>query len=176
MGLFDDIPMARGAREQRPGAFDPAAGQMPVELGRFDEESPPEPSDPVRLAQARGLTLPLPGGIGLSPDAWNAWRKGALDGIMGARRFYRQSIGSIGGGGGDDKEGCKEERDEALKQCVEAHANGWPMPQGRFVRGPLRSPRPGGRWDVNDCMPGLISERCGGNKVDYGPQGKPRRK
>jgi hypothetical protein len=172
MGLFDDIPMVGDGRGRRQGGVDPGAGQMSIPADPPDDEDVPEWFDPVRLAQSRGLPLPLPGlpgATGVPPDAWDAWRKGALDGIMGARRFYRESVGSMLGGGGDD--GCKQEKDDAHEKCLKQFEGGWP---GNSVYGAFKRPD----WSMNDCIRGLVSERCRGNDVDYGrdKDGKSRRR
>jgi RHS repeat-associated protein len=61
---------------------------------------------------------------------------------------------------GDD--GCKDEIREAREICTEAYANGW---KSDHDVGPYRKDG-GGPWTIQDCMRGLISERCGGNGVN----------
>ena len=175
MGLFDDIPMADDLRAPRGGGFNPAAGHMRIPVGPPEDEEVTDLSDPIRLAQARlpPVSRPgIPGGVGVSPDAWDEWRKGALKGIIGSRAFYRRAIGSFGGGGNDD--GCKEEREAAREACIKEFADGW---RGNNVHGPFKTPD-GTPWSIRDCVRGLVSERCGGNKIDYGrdKDGKPRKR
>ncbi len=82
--------------------------------------------------------------------------------MIGLGNLYRGAISSGGSGGDDD--GCKEERRRAQDTCSDAYANGW---RSDYDVGPYRKPD-GTRWTVQDCVRGLVSERCGGNKIDRG--------
>lgn len=86
------------------------------------------------------------------PEWWSAIRK--------LLQLYPKMSSGLGGGGGD--EGCKEERREAREICTDAFADGW---KSNYGVGPYKTP-PGKRWTIEDCMRGLISERCGGNATD----------
>lgn len=82
------------------------------------------------------------------PDWWK----------VGARILQLLPRVALGLGGGGDNDDCKEEKKKAREICVEAYANGW---KSDFDVGPYKTP-----WTIDDCMRGLISERCGGNRVD----------
>ena len=53
---------------------------------------------------------------------------------------------------------CKKEWDEAERECL------------KEMGGPNRGLH-GGHFDLNECMKGYVSERCGGNNVDWGGRG-----
>jgi hypothetical protein len=65
------------------------------------------------------------------------------------------------GGGGEGRD-CNEEIREARKICIEAYANGW---KSDHDVGPYKTSS-GKPWSIQDCMRGLISERCGGNAIE----------
>jgi hypothetical protein len=106
----------------------------------------------------RGIPLPFPPMPPVPPppipmpEIPDYWMK-AAGAIL---QLLRRSVG-IGGSGGDEC-GCSKERREAREICTEAYANGW---KSDYNVGPYKTP-----WTIDDCMRGLISERCGGNAVD----------
>jgi hypothetical protein len=73
--------------------------------------------------------------------------------------FGRDTAGAIGSAWDD---GCDEERRNAKRICIDAYADGW---KSDHDVGPYSKPE-GGPWTIQDCMRGLISERCGGSAVD----------
>jgi hypothetical protein len=77
-----------------------------------------------------------------------------------AQLLLRRMITGVAGGGDDD--GCDKEIRNARETCTEAYANGW---KSDHDVGPYKTPS-GKPWTIQDCMRGLISERCGGNEVD----------
>jgi RHS repeat-associated protein len=91
------------------------------------------------------------------PGVFDEWKKHAQAGINGLWNFCRRIISGDGGGGPDPD--CKDEIREAREICTEAYANGW---SSDHDVGPYSKPD-GGQWTIQDCMRGLISERCGGN-------------
>ena len=78
----------------------------------------------------------------------------------GVNACFRAVTGS--GGGGNDNNDCKEEIRKAREICTRAYANGW---RSDSDVGPYKKPA-GGQWTIQDCMRGLISQRCGGNSVN----------
>ena len=54
------------------------------------------------------------------------------------------------------------ERVAAREICTEAYADGW---KSKYNVGPYKT-NTGKPWTIQDCMKGLISARCGGNKLD----------
>jgi len=58
-----------------------------------------------------------------------------------------------------DEEDCLREWEDAYEQCAEELAK----PAGGRNRGVT-----GGYSDLEKCARGLVSERCGGNPVDWG--------
>ena len=74
------------------------------------------------------------------------------------------ALSGADGGGGNDQTGCEEERNEASNICRKAAANNW---KSDYAVGPYKKP-----WTIEDCMRGLVSERCGGNPVDWSDQRK----
>ncbi len=67
--------------------------------------------------------------------------------------------------GGDGDDGCEEERREAFQRCGEASMNNW---KGRGAEGPYSKPRGKRNWTVEDCVNGVLPERCGGTPKKYG--------
>jgi hypothetical protein len=87
------------------------------------------------------------------PDVFDPWREHASKGLLGLYKFFFDP-GSFPSGSDRNGPGCKEEWEEARKQCAE-----W-----------LSTPNPpkgvtGGYRNIEDCARGLVSERCGGNPV-----------
>lgn len=72
---------------------------------------------------------------------------------------------------GEGDRDCKEEIREAREICTDADAAGW---KGEYGTGPYKNPR-GKPWDIEDCVRGRVSERCGGNRYDR-PDGKPKKR
>lgn len=72
---------------------------------------------------------------------------------------------------GEGDPDCKEEIREAREICRDASEAEW---KGNFGAGPNKNPR-GDPWDVEDCVRGRVSERCGGNRYDR-PDGKPKKR
>jgi hypothetical protein len=66
--------------------------------------------------------------------------------------------------GGDGDDGCEEARREAFQKCGEASMNNW---KGRGAEGPYSKPRGKRKWTVEDCVNGVLPERCGGLSTDY---------
>ena len=56
---------------------------------------------------------------------------------------------------------CDEEWREAAEKC------------GKWLDMGFLGPRRALGWDVPSCMRGLLSERCGGNPIDWGRWGRP---
>jgi hypothetical protein len=84
--------------------------------------------------------------------------------IQGLRGLYNAFSGPPDKGGGNNDDGCDEEIRAARKICIDAYANGW---RSDYAVGPYKKATKG-PWTIQDCMRGLISERCGGNPVDRG--------
>lgn len=122
-----------------------------------------EDSSPILQAQlSRGLGIALPGpGQAPAPPGPFDWQKQTEQAIMRLWNFLqrRGTVGSTGSGWDDE---CKTEIRRAREICTEAYANGW---ESDHDVGPYSKPD-GSRWTPQDCMRGLISERCGGNPVD----------
>jgi hypothetical protein len=96
-----------------------------------------------------GLPVPF-------PDVWEPWRQQAEQGIKGLIDAWRRTFGGSAGSYDPD---CDQEWQEAREACREELAK--PHPSGV---------RTGRYRDVEECARGLVSERCGGNKVDYPPR------
>src|SRR5262249_16514270 len=121
-------------------AFPTSAATMNVAMGRWPTGVLPRPS------------LPMP----VAPDLWSEWRRHSRQGYKGLIDAW-QRLFSVGTGGGNyDPDGDKE-REEARELCKEELLK--PNPSRGIT---------GGYRDVENCARGHVSERCGGNKVDYG--------
>jgi hypothetical protein len=166
----------------------PLPGASPtLSQGAGSFETGGAPSAPIRIAGAsmnmtpfgwrRGMPLPgRPNELGDVPQIpmphipdWlsTAWRLGALIPTLAFERVTE--------GVGDNEAGCDEEWRDAREICTAAARNGWKSNQGGL--GPYKKPT-GGLWDVDDCARGRVSERCGGNEVDWGDdkRGKTRKR
>lgn len=77
-------------------------------------------------------------------------------------QLYPRISSGMGGGGGDGGDDCNEEIRAARKICTDAFADGW---KSDYDVGPYKTSS-GKPWSIQDCMRGLISERCGGNSTD----------
>lgn len=84
--------------------------------------------------------------------------------------YFRSNIGEGSPSGDrDDAEECRKEWEEAFKECSKHYRN-----DRRNITGPFRT-KTGAPWTPEDCARGLVSERCGGNPVDYGVGRGPKR-
>jgi RHS repeat-associated protein len=148
--------------------YDPTIGRyvQPDPLGLVDgsaiyaytKSAPISNVDP----EGRQVIIVIPGQrdpdvTPVPPGVFDEWKKHAQAGINGLWNFCRRIISGDGGGGPDPD--CKDEIREAREICTEAYANGW---SSDHDVGPYSKPD-GGQWTIQDCMRGLISERCGGN-------------
>lgn len=70
--------------------------------------------------------------------------------------------GAGGDGGGDGRDDCAEEIRSARERCQKAKDNNW---KSEVAVGPFKK-KSKGRWTVEDCMRGFVSERCLGNLVE----------
>jgi hypothetical protein len=107
-------------------------------------------------AEARPWWAPVsPWGV------FDPWSEQATKGLQGLYNYFSRSP-SYPGGGNPNGPGCKEEWEEARRDCADwvssPNPRSWPT---------------GGHLDIEDCARGLVSERCGGNPVEYP---RPRRK
>lgn len=100
-----------------------------------------------------GVPAPFP------PDVWEPWRQGAEQSIKGLIDAWRRVFSGSSGGSYDPD--CDQEWKEAREQCKEELAKPHPS-----------RVRTGSYQDVEECARGLVSERCGGNKVNYPPPKK----
>ena len=113
----------------------------------------------VQVAQLRGLALPRPQPGPVTPNPPGVdWQSETGRAIMRLWDLF-QSVTSgsgVGSGGNRNGPGCKEEWDAARKDCEKELAK--PNPNRGFT---------GGYSDVENCARGHVSERCGGNDVEY---------
>jgi hypothetical protein len=82
------------------------------------------------------------------PDWWKA-----------AGPILRRVFSGVAGGGGDGEYDCEKERKKALEICSQLYD------KSVYDTGPYRNPS-GRPWNLQDCMRGFMSERCGGNATD----------
>ena len=142
-GSFGDglgLPWASGQPVGRSGAY--AVAQ-------------PSSSAPAVPVSYRAPASPSPwwNPPGAPGRIFDPWADQFIKGMQGLIDFYFRSRQGGGGGGGDpDAPGCREEWDDARRQCAK-----W-LSQPNPPRGPTGSYR-----NVEDCARGLVSEGCGGN-------------
>ncbi len=70
---------------------------------------------------------------------------------------------------------CDREWREARRSCRQFIYEQMEQAAGRRKKRSVKGVT-GGYTDVEECARGLVSERCGGNKKDYGNDGKPKRR
>jgi len=119
-----------------------------VEINSAHDSVPTPEVVPASYQSARPSWVPVS-----PPDVFDPWREHASKGLLGLYKFFFDP-GSFPSGSDRNGQGCKEEWEEARKQCAE-----W-----------LSTPNPpkgvtGGYRNIEDCARGLVSERCGGNPV-----------
>ncbi|WP_315704540.1 MULTISPECIES: hypothetical protein [unclassified Bradyrhizobium] len=123
------------------------------------------PAGPAcRLVPGRAITSgsqiwPLP--TEASPGNWATWQ---------FLKRYPDILNRILSGTEDDPE-CAAELKQAREDCAKAFADGW---KGLTGSGPYKK-TDGTKWDVNDCVRGLVREICGGNPLDRPPPKKVKR-
>jgi hypothetical protein len=155
----------------------------PYGLSRFGSEfAPPHPAAPTSLRTVQSMERAAPSLLGDAipseqpvrvsqrdttrarpwwdpPGVFDPWAEHFVRGIRGLLDFRSRAPAAAGD---PNAPGCKEEWDHARETCI-----GW-----------LTSPDPprnasGGYKSLEDCARGLVSERCGGNPVDFG---RPKRR
>jgi hypothetical protein len=89
------------------------------------------------------------------PSIFDPWREHALKGLLGLYKFFHDA-GSYPSGGNRNGPGCKEEWEAAREKCEELLSK--PNPP-RHLTGRYRN--------TEDCARGHVSERCGGNPIDW---------
>jgi hypothetical protein len=89
------------------------------------------------------------------PGIFDPWREHALKGLLGLYKFFHDA-GSYPSGGNRNGPGCKEECEAAREKCEELLSK--PNPP-RHLTGRYRN--------TEDCARGHVSERCGGNPIDW---------
>jgi hypothetical protein len=107
----------------------------------------------VQMAQAVPMPGPTPIPFPLPPIA-NPASKENEEWVRWASKLLRDLGRALSGGGPD----CGEQWKDARRTCVEELAK--PNPNRGIT---------GGYTDTENCARGLVSEECGGNKVDRGP-------
>ncbi len=120
-------------------------------------------SPPSMIRPAGGMAPPMPGPFPLPLPLPPVAIPGTPENDEFVRGIISLYQGIFGGGGKKDDDGCAEEWRKAFEKCDELLEKG-----GR--RGLT-----GGYANRYDCARGLVSERCGGNPIDHGPQ-RPRRR
>jgi RHS repeat-associated protein len=73
----------------------------------------------------------------------------------------------------DDDDGCEKEWEEARAICRDLIADISPR-RLRASRRRLRGSWRGRPYNVEECARGFVSERCGGNPINWGRQGPPK--
>jgi len=152
-----DEPQARGGSGQGPfgSVTAPDDNWRPrVQLAR--DTSPGDAGAP-RL----GLPPVVPPDIIPGTPEWWEHAKRGHQGLWDFLLHLRRGVTS-GSSGGDDDEDCRKERQEAFEECQKALASGW---RGDYGTGPYKKRSPG-RWTLEDCIRGRVSQRCGGNRID----------
>jgi RHS repeat-associated protein len=96
------------------------------------------------------IVIPRPGPV--PPGFLDEWRKHAERGLTELLKLCRRAISGWGSKDAD----CEKEWEEARQMCQEELAK--PNPSRGIT---------GGYRDVENCARGLVSERCGGNRVEY---------
>lgn len=121
------------------------------------------PITPAGFLRGPGVARPgLPAVPPIPPGPFD-WQNQTEQAIMRLWKYFRDTVGTSGSAADD---GCDDEIRKAREICIDAYANGW---KSDHDVGPYRKPG-GGRWTPQDCMRGLISERCGGNLIDRGKE------
>jgi hypothetical protein len=85
--------------------------------------------------------------------------------------YSRSRQGGWGDGGDPDPgdENCKKEKEDAIEKCSS------PWENNVNDTGPYKK-EGGAPWNMNDCIRGFMSEKCGGNQRDYTPGRRKRPK
>jgi hypothetical protein len=161
--LLHELPYFTAGLNSPPPQTDTSQGNL-SRFGLADENQlfrtmQATPSAPVVPAGFRGGTsAPYPGFAPALPEPdIEKWWDHTKRGHIGLWNYLRSFTGS--GVGDPDGPGCKEEWDDARKQCAEWLAS--PNPP----RGPT-----GKYKTIEECAPGLVSERCGGNPYERDPK------
>jgi hypothetical protein len=137
-----------------------ASGTMPLAGKRLGFPAPLVPDGESSQTRRPGIPVPpeiIPG----TPEWWEHAKRGHQGLWDFLLRLYRRGTTAPGSGSSDDDSECEEERRTARRICREAFANDW---KSDYDVGPYRKPG-SGQWTIEDCMRGLISEKCGGNKT-----------
>ena len=126
--------------------------------------------------ESNRLPSPFPGHVTPPPpislpgvDDW--WNEHAPVGEQPQNYIYSRSRQGGWGDGGDpdpDDEECKKQKADALDRCSK------PWENNVNDTGPFKK-ESGEPWNTDDCIRGFVSEKCGGNKRDYTP-GRRKRK
>ncbi|WP_084452998.1 RHS repeat domain-containing protein [Roseateles chitosanitabidus] len=95
--------------------------------------------------------------------------KGAIFGAAVGAAYGSLTCKESGTGSdtGKDSEECKREREAAEQYCQDLYDGGYK---------PTRGGRGIGDTDIQTCIRGRISERCGGTPVEWEPRKQPKRK
>jgi RHS repeat-associated protein len=123
----------------------------------YANSAPAVKADP----DGRQIVIPRPGpnATPVPPGVFDEWRKLHEKGIKGLLQACLRIIQGSGGGNKDDPDDCRKEWEDAREMCSEELAKQNPS---RGITGGYR--------DVENCARGLVSERCGGNRVDRSTQ------
>jgi hypothetical protein len=124
---------------------------------------------PDRVTQAQYIPMPWRFPIPIPPPGYptppNRFPTLA-DQLWQLYQYFRGSFGSGGGGDAEDPE-CRDQRTKARETCRDEMSK--PMREwDRYKIGPVKS-----MDDLALCMKGLMSQKCGGKNVDWGPKGPP---
>jgi hypothetical protein len=156
-------------------SFNPDQARVDYADGDFSQQYVPASFTPGRinsghpglrhgidLAQAAGGVVAGPGPFVVPPVAQGGTKEND-EFVRQAQQLFKwlrevlQRSGS-GTGGGREPD-CDEEWEDARRMCIEELSKG--VPDTAIT---------GGYFNVPDCARGLVSERCGGNKVEWKPR------
>jgi hypothetical protein len=161
--LLHELPYFATGLSSSPPQTDNSQGNLSrfglTDENRLSKTMQATPSAPVVTAGFRGgVSVPYPGFAPASPDLdIEKWWDHTKRGHIGLWNYLRSFTGS--GVGDPDGPGCKEEWDDARKQCAE------------WIAGPNPPRGPTGNYKtIEECAPGLVSERCGGSPYERDPK------